>query len=359
MASSKWDTIDIDTSEGRVKGIAPVIISASRATDIPAFYSEWFINRLRKGYVKWVNPFNRKPQYISFSKARVIVFWTKDAQPMIPLLEEVDRKGINYYFLFTLNDYEKEGFEPQLRSLDKRIETFKALSGKIGKDKVIWRFDPLMLTDKISTEDLLDKVQKVGDQIAHYTNKLVISFADISIYRKVQNNLRQYSINYREFTPEAMEKVAKGLNELNRNWGLEIATCSEDIDLGRYNIKKNKCIDDSLMIRLFSQDKELMDFLGYTGGNESEYKEMSLLDFIAPNDNAMSEGDRNSCSDRSKRLKDKGQRKSCGCIVSKDIGQYDTCGNRCIYCYANSSPQIACDNYNKYLKSVRNGESII
>lgn len=360
MALNKWDTIDIDTNEGRVKGVAPVIISASRSTDIPALYSEWFMNRLREGYVKWFNPFNKKPQYVSFDKARVIVFWTKDAQPMIPHLKELDRKGINYYFLFTLNDYEKEGFEPKLRSLDKRIKAFKALSDKIGRDKVIWRFDPLILTDKISVEDLLDKVLRVGNQIADYTNKLVISFADISTYRKVQNNFKQQGINYIEFTPETMEAVAKGLYEINRNWGLDIATCSEEINLNRYNIKKNKCIDDDLMIKEFSQDKELMNFLGYENkGEKSEYKEMSLFDFVDNNDRTALKMSTNNNSDRLKRLKDKGQREYCGCIVSKDIGQYDTCGHQCIYCYANSSPQIASDNYHKYLSSGRDGESII
>ena len=360
MASKKWDTIDIDTNEGRVKGVAPVIISASRSTDIPAFYSEWFINRLREGYVKWVNLFNRKPQYISFDKARVIVFWTKDAKPLIPHLTEIDKKGINYYFSFTINDYEKEGLEPRVRKLEQRIDTFKTLSEKIGKDKVIWRFDPLIMTDKINVEELIDKIFKVGNQIADYTNKLIVSFADISTYRKVQNNLRQHNINYKEFTPETMEAVAKGLNEINRNWGLDIASCSEDIDLNRYNIKKNKCIDDDLMIKVFSQDKELMNFLGYENKDRnSNYEEMSLLDFIDIKDKAALRMSVAGGFDRPKKLKDKGQRECCGCIISKDIGGYDTCSHQCIYCYANRSPQIANTNYQKYLRSNKNGEAIL
>lgn len=358
MASNKWDTIDIKTNEGMVKGVAPVIISASRSTDIPAFYSEWFINRLREGYIKWVNPFNRNPQYISFDKARVIVFWTKDAHPIIPHLKEIDDKGINYYFSFTLNDYEKEGFEMRVRKLDKRIDTFKMLSEKIGKDKVVWRFDPLIMTDKITVESLLDKVLRVGNQIANYTNKLVISFADISTYRKVQNNLNKHSINYKEFTPETMEAIAKGLNEINKNWGLDIATCSEDIDLNRYNIKKNKCIDDDLMIKLFSQDNQLMNFLGYKV-EDSKYKAISIFDIIDNKDITSFEKSIDNNSDRPKKLKDKGQRECCGCIISKDIGQYDTCSHQCIYCYANSSPQTANNNYHRYLKSNKNGESIL
>lgn len=356
MAIHKWDKIDIQTNEGTVKGIAPVIISASRATDIPAFYSEWFINRLRAGYIRWVNPFNGKTQYISFDKARVIVFWTKDARPIIPHLNEIDKKRMNYYFLFTVNDYEKEGLEPGVRELKKRIDSFKTLSEKIGNDKVIWRFDPLILTDKIAVDDLLNKVLRVGNRIAGYTNKLVISFADISNYRRVQINLKKHHINYKEFTLEAMKEMAKGLNELNKNWGLDIATCSEDVDLSRYNIKKNKCIDDNLMIKLFSQDKELMRFLGFeTKDEESEYEEISLFD---KDINSIKIKTDNS-QDRSKKLKDKGQRENCGCIMSKDIGQYDTCNHQCIYCYANGSPQAASINYHKYLLSNRDGESII
>ena len=331
MASHKWDTVEIETKEGRVQGIAPVIISASRATDIPAFYSEWLINRLNEGYVKWINPFNKKPQYVSFTKTRAFVFWTKDANNLIPHLKEFDDREINYYFLFTVNDYEKEGFEPGLRGLNKRIDTFKELSGKIGKDKVIWRFDPLFLTDKVTTDKLIDKVYKVGNRIVDYTNKLVISFADVYSYRKVQSNLKRSNVSYIEFTPETMEAVAQGLYEINKSWGIEIATCAEEIDLSKYNIQKNKCIDDELLIRLFPHDKE-------------------LIDFLCCRDNA---------EDRSKKLKDKGQREHCGCIVSKDIGQYDTCCHRCIYCYASNSPKSACDNYKKYLTSNKNDESII
>ncbi len=359
MSSRKWETVNIDTIDGKKQGIAPIIISASRSTDIPAFYSEWFMNRLREGYVKWINPFNRKPQYISFEKARVIVFWTKDAQPIIPHLKEINRMGINYYFSFTLNNYEKEGFEPGVRVLEKRINTFKKLSYKIGKDKVIWRFDPLILTDKLSVDDLLNKIYEIGEQISSYTNKLVISFADISSYSKVQNNLQRKNIYYKEFTPETMEAVAKGLNHINKNWGLDIATCSEEIDLNRYGINKNKCIDDDLMINIFSQDKELMKFLGCENNdNGSIYEEISLFDFIDNKDNFPSEMSKYNSSDRSKKLKDKGQRECCGCIISKDIGQYDTCNHQCIYCYANSSPKIAYNNFLKYLRSDKNGESI-
>ena len=115
-----------------VEAIAPVIISASRSTDIPAFYAKWFFNRLAKGYCAWYNPFNQQKMYISFERCRVIVFWTKDPAPIIPYLPELDKMSIHYYFQVTLNDYVKEGFEPNVPSVEERVETFKQLSSLIG-----------------------------------------------------------------------------------------------------------------------------------------------------------------------------------------------------------------------------------
>ena len=103
------EKIKIKTQYGQiVEASAPVIISASRSTDIPAFYAKWFFNRLAKGYCVWYNPFNRQPLYISFKNCKVIVFWTKNPEPIIPYLTELDKRGIHYYFHVTINDYEKE-----------------------------------------------------------------------------------------------------------------------------------------------------------------------------------------------------------------------------------------------------------
>lgn len=356
----KWEEVQIKTKEGMVKGTSPIIISASRSTDIPAFYSEWLINRLKEGYVKWVNPFNRQAQYISFDKTRVIVFWTKDVKPLISHLKEIDERKINYYFSYTMNDYEKEGYEPNIPELEQRIETFKELAEKVGKEKVVWRFDPLILTETISPEVLLDRIYKVGNQIHDYTEKLVISFADISTYRKVQNNLIRKNVKYVEFTKDSMELMAKGLFAINKDWNLEIATCSEEINLTEFDIKKNKCIDDELMIKLFNDDKVLMDFLEYDDVKESQLEMFDGVDITGPErDERNTEKRVQKQISRLKKLKDKGQRECCGCVISKDIGQYDTCNHQCIYCYANTSPKVANNNYEKYLYSTKNGESII
>ena len=308
-----------------VEASAPVIVSASRATDIPAFYSKWLFERLNKGHIVWKNPFNNQKQYVSFEKTRLFVFWSKNPKPILKYLPELDEKGINYYFQFTLNDYEKEKFEPNVPTLNRRIRTFIELSELIGKDKLIWRFDPLILTNEINENNLLDKIRNVGDKIHNYTSKLVFSFADINIYRKVKSNLKREGIEYIEFDKNRMEFVARGISELNKKWNLEIATCCEEINLEKFGIKHNKCIDDGLIFKLFNPDKILMDFLGFDNEQSDLFGEKKR-----PN------------------LKDKGQRKICGCIVSKDIGEYDTCSHLCVYCYANASVEKVTENNKKH-----------
>jgi DNA repair photolyase len=323
MTTPSWRKTEIRTDDGLlVQGVAPVIISASRSTDIPAFFSTWMANRLRRGYVRWVNPFNCVSQYVSFADARVIVFWSKNPKPMIRYLPEIDDCGINYYFQFTLNDYEREGLEPNVAPLMQRVETFKALSERLGKKRVIWRYDPLILTDSLTIDALIERISWVASLLRGYTEKLVLSFADINIYKKVRSNLAREHVNYQEFTTELMLELAERLHRANREWGLKIATCAEGIELERFGIEHNRCIDDNLMIDLFPEDQALMDFLGYQP------------DFF---------------SEPTRRyLKDKGQRVECGCIVSKDIGMYNTCNHLCTYCYANSSSRVVESNLKKH-----------
>lgn len=327
--SFKWRQIEIQTPHGFEKAIAPIIISASRSTDIPAFYGEWFMNRLKAGYIKWNNPFNiNKPQYVSLRDARVIVFWTKDAAPFEKYLEEIDSIGINYYFSLTLNDYEQEKYEPNIPPLQERINTFKRLSNKIGKDRVIWRFDPLIVTDKLGIKQLLERIKAIGDELAPYTKKLVFSFADIEVYKKVERNMTAHDSSWKSFTKNDMYDFAEGLVKLNKEWQLELATCCEEVDFSKVGIMHNSCIDGDLMLRLFAKDYKLRDFLipGHNTGTES------IPLFETQNNSEKIE--------INKLKKDPGQRKICGCIVSKDIGQYNTCPHHCVYCYANFSRDI-------------------
>jgi hypothetical protein len=308
MSPQAWERVEIRVDAARcLEAVAPVIVSASRRTDIPAFHADWFVDRLRAGHVRWVNPFSGTAQYVSFAKARVVVFWTKNPKPLLGRLDELDRRGIGYYFQFTLNDYEAEGLEPGVPPLAKRVETFAELARRIGKGKVVWRYDPLLLADDLGLDRLIERVVRVGETVRPWTEKLVIAFADIERYAKVRSRLRKLGKGCRELTPEEMRDFAERLTGAIRGWGLQIATCAEAIDLSQYGIGRNKCIDDALLERLFPQDVELAAFLGSA---ETRY-----------------------------RLRDKGQRKECGCIVSKDIGAYDTCPHLCRYCYANSTPK--------------------
>lgn len=325
-----WDKLEILTDEGeKVTAQAPVIVSASRSTDIPTFYADWFVERWKKGYIKWKNPFNGVPLYVSFKNAKVVVFWTKNPKPMFKHLDFLNEKVKNFYFQFSLNDYDKEGYEGKVPRLENRINTFKELSNRIGKERVVWRFDPLLLTTEIDIKELLRRLENIGNQIHSFTNKLVFSFADISIYKKVVSNMNKANIDYIEFSPDTMIEFAEGLNKLNKKWNLELATCAEKFDLDKYGIIHNKCVDDDLMIKLFSHDKELMKFLGV------EFTEPTLFE---DGENFI----------KTKKLKDKGQREACGCIMSKDIGEYNTCPHECVYCYANTSFETAKNNYKSH-----------
>lgn len=339
------ETIEIITDHGEVRSAsAPIIISASRSTDIPAFYAKWFINRLKAGYCVWYNPFNQRPMYISFAKTKVIVFWTKNPEPMIEFLPELDKRGIHYYFQVTLNDYEKEGFEPNVPSLQHRIEVFKHLSDKIGKEKVIWRFDPLILTEQLTPRQLLTKIYHVGNQLKGYTDKLVFSFIDVMAYRKVQANLvkntpfftRENVVTAEPEGDKRMELV-EGLVKLrdhwrSEGWNIALATCAEAIDLESFGIEHNRCIDGELIEKLWHEDRELVYYL-HTG-KLPESNGLFQQDIVIP--------------EKSKNLKDKGQRKVCGCILSKDIGMYNTCRHFCVYCYANTSKDMVIKNMEKH-----------
>ena len=322
-----------------VEATAPVIISASRSTDIPAFYSKWFFNRLRKGYCVWYNPFNRQKMYVSFARCRVIVFWTKNPKPILPYLHELDERGIHYYFQVTLNDYEDEGFEPNVPSVGERIKTFRELSERIGHERVIWRFDPLIITPTLTPRALLSRIWKIGNWLKGYTDKLVFSFVDVKAYRKVQNNLvketdcfTKENVEQAEMNEAQRQEMVEGLVKLrgawaSEGWDIKLATCAEDIDLGKYGIEHNRCIDGELIERVFADDKELVYYL-HTG----KWPEPDLF------------GEIPDIPAERKNLKDKGQRKVCGCMVSKDIGMYDTCRHFCMYCYANTSKECVLRN---------------
>lgn len=339
-----WSHTEININGTLVKAQAPVVVSASRSTDIPAFYADWFFDRLSKGFSAWTNPFNGVKSYISYDKTQFIVFWSKNPRPLLNYLDELKKRDIGCYIQYSLNDYEDENLEKGVRPLSERIETFKLLVDKLGLGGVVWRFDPLVLTDNIDIGKLLKKIENIGDQLKGYTEKLVFSFADIESYRKVKFNLEKTGIHYYEWTESQMIEFAKRLVKLNKSkgWNYELATCGEK---GRFSgIEPNHCIDDELMIRRAYHNSELMEFLKATihampgldlfGNSEPLPSNAIILD--------------NGCYATRGDNRDKGQREFCGCMKSKDIGQYNTCIHMCEYCYANTSKQAAAENYKRH-----------
>ena len=279
----------------------PLIVSASRATDIPAFYADWFFHRLDMGYVRWRNPFSGQDSYVSFANTRFIVFWSKNPAPLLSHLSTLKEREIGFYIQYTLNDYEAEGLEPNVPTLTQRIDTFRRLVDALGMGAAVWRFDPLILTDRITIDTLLRKIARIADALAGYTEKMA------------GDMIMQNGINYREWDEDSMCEFASRLSRLNYDkWNFRLATCAERIDLSEYGIEHNRCIDSELISRIAPDDAVLQNFLYNAGA-------------------------------------DCGQRKACGCILSKDIGAYNTCPHGCLYCYANTSPASAFANYKRAL----------
>ncbi len=263
-----------------------MIISVSRRTDIPSFYSDWFFNRIKEKYVLVPNPFNEK----MISKVNLhpdvvdcIVFWTKNPLPMLNKLEKL--KDYKYYFQFTLNPYGKD-IECNIPSLGKRIEIFKNLSEKIGREKVIWRYDPILINEQYNLNFHKEAFDKIAFELKDYTDKCMLGFIDH--YRHIISTLKQFNINRLEMND--IIKMSKSFKQATDKYGLILETCTKKVDLTSYGIESGLCVDKYLIEKI----------IGYP---------ISIK-------------------------KDKNQRDICNCVESIDIGTYESCLNNCIYCYA-------------------------
>ncbi|AEV28247.1 protein of unknown function (DUF1848) [Sphaerochaeta pleomorpha str. Grapes] len=264
-----------------------MIISASRRTDIPSCYADWFFNRVQEGFVYTRNPKNyHQVSRISLEIDKVdgIVFWTKNPLPMLPRLQELS--SFPYYFQYTLTPYGRD-IEPSVPpKIEVGIPSFCRLSDTIGPDRVIWRYDPILVTTFYSIDYHLRYFTKMAGLLKGYTNRCTISFLDLySNMRKNTDKLGLIMISEKE-----QHYLCENFSSIAHANGMEIDTCSESIDTSRYGMGHARCIDDRLLEKI--------------GG-----KPLTLS-------------------------KDKNQRLECGCVTSKDIGMYDTCCNGCLYCYA-------------------------
>ena len=264
-----------------------MIVSVSRRTDIPAFYSEWFFNRLKEGFVYVVNPMNLKQvSKINLNPETVdcFVFWTKNAGPMLDRLNEL--RDYKYYFQYTITPYGKD-VEEGIFNKKEIINSFKKLSETIGKERVILRYDPILLNSKYTIDYHCKAFERLCKILHNYTYKCVISFIDL--YKKTERNTR--GLNLIDMTTDNIKEISKKLSIIAYKYGIVLETCSEGYDLREFGIKKGKCIDDELISKI----------TGY---------ELNVK-------------------------KDNTQRDGCGCVKSVDIGQYNTCRHHCLYCYAN------------------------
>jgi hypothetical protein len=266
-----------------------VVLSVSRRTDIPNYYSEWFFNRIKEGYLYVRNPMNaRQISKITLSPEVVdcIVFWTKNPEPMFGRLDELDT--YKYYFQFTLTGFGND-IEYNVPHKKDMISVFQKLSLKIGKEKVIWRYDPIIFTEKYNPEYHLKAFRQIAEELCGYTSRCVISFVDI--YAKNKKSMR--ALNSFSLSEDELAAFGREIAFLAGSRDIKVATCAERLDMSPYGIEHNCCID-----------KELIEKI--TG-----------------------------C--KLKADKDKNQRKECGCIQSIEVGTYNTCKNGCKYCYANVS----------------------
>jgi hypothetical protein len=264
-----------------------MIISASRRTDIPAFYGDWFIERLKAGSVSVKNPFNSKivrKVLLNPDAVDCIVFWTKDPGPFMNKLALLEQ--YSYYFLFTLTPYDKT-LERNVPPKNELIGTFRRLSGMIGEARVIWRYDPIIYTDSINMDYHIKNFEFLAKELHRHTTKCIISF--LCMYNKCRKKLK--GTGARELTEDEMYALSANIADIARSYGITVEACAVKTDLSASGIYPGSCIDKALIEKITGKILE-------TG-------------------------------------RDKNQRKECNCYESFDIGRYNTCRHNCLYCYAN------------------------
>ncbi|MBW7884114.1 MAG: DUF1848 domain-containing protein, partial [Caldilineaceae bacterium] len=262
-----------------------MIISASRRTDIPAFYAQWFMNRIDAGFCTVPNPFN--PTQVAVLSLRpedvdAIVFWTRNPRPLLPHLPELDPRGFRYYFQFTLMDNPRL-LDPKTPPVDVSIKTFRELAERLGPERVIWRYDPIVLSEATDTVFHRARFAAIAAQLRGYTVRSVISMVDL--YRKATRRLQALSAQGITVAQDAgswpgFEDFIRALVGEAADNGIELTSCAEELDLAPHGVRPGQCVDGELIRRLFGLDLKLK--------------------------------------------KDPGQRAACGCVVSRDIGMYDS-----------------------------------
>ncbi|ACF46887.1 MAG: DUF1848 domain-containing protein [Prosthecochloris sp.] len=281
-------------------GNDPQIISASRRTDIPAFYSQWFFNRLRDGYCRVQNPYRPelfKTVSLEAEDVAAIVFWTRYTASFREHIAELDQRGLNYFFHYTITGYPAH-YEPGLPELQRTIEDFLRLSDHVGPDRVIWRYDPVMVTDATGLQWHSEHFARLAGALQQGTKSVIISF--LQMYPHLSSRLSNSGCR----APSEDEKVwlAGEFSRIAEMFGLELKSCGRRD--GVQFFEPGKCIDERYLRSVFS--------LELSG------------------------------------RKDRGQPEECRCIKSVDIGAYNSCLHGCRYCYAVRSFSAAHERFRRH-----------
>jgi len=268
-----------------------VIISASYRTDIPAFYGEWFLRRLNAGFCKVVNPYNGIVYDVSLRSSDVdgFVFWTRNAQPFLPALREVARRGDPFVVQYTITGYPRE-LDTRVIDAGVAIETARRIAGEYGSHAVVWRYDPVLISSLTLPQFHIANFERIARGLAGDVNEVVISLAQI--YRKTERNLnraaREADLTWQDPSIEVKHGLVRELSRCAAANGMDLTVCSQPEFTGE-GIGEARCVDAERLSRI--------------GG-------------------------------RPITAKLKGNRPACGCYESRDIGDYDTCPHGCVYCYA-------------------------
>lgn len=270
-----------------------MILFASGRTDIPAFYSKWFINRVKAGFVDVRNPFNQNlVSRINFSDVDLIMFCSKNPLPMIDKLKMLK---VPVLFHVTITPYSKD-VEPNIPDKRLIIEGVKKLSLVLGIDNVVLRYDPIFLSDKYNVDYHIRAFDKLCKNLNGYVNKIIVSFMDE--YKNVRIN--KDILKYRTFTREDYKKIGEAFSKSAMDNGMSVQTCFEDNDLTEYGFVKGECLSHGLAYIL-------------TG---KKFKSSNVR-----------------------------KEKKCECVQMVDIGDYNSCMHMCKYCYANYDEKAVSSNF--------------
>ena len=273
-----------------------MIINTGGRTDTVQYYTDWLLNRFAEGYVLSRNPLfpNKVTRYeLTPDRVDCVVFCSKNYKPILPRLHEITDR-FRTYFHYTITAYGKE-IEPGIPSIDESMQTLIKLSRLVGKQRVAWRYDPVLLTKKYTIRRHMETFEKMAKFLAPYIDRCIFSF--VEMYKKLETNMPEII----PLSVQDMDALAQGLGSIAGKYGITIQTCGTNGDFTRYGIHTSGCMT--------------LDILGQANG----------VAF--------------------KNRKHRGMRQGCHCIESRDIGAYDTCLNGCKYCYANKNPQKAVENY--------------